>query len=197
MKIEPIIDINGERECDWAKRSGVMVHRCGINLRTGAMLGHTGADVRDAFLGRKPEFLEAATATGRKNPYTFYLGEGGQVWQALPLNRVGPHARSFSDEFIGVGCIGDFREEEMPPAQYQNLSYLLAGICSVYKFDPYQAVRGHGEVEGAHGGTKAPGEPAACPGDLLKMNVLRNDVELTMVEGARRRMLDAGLIYEA
>lgn len=181
---------------------GIMVHRCGVNRKTGVVLGYCGPDVLDAFLGRVPRWKKVAKATGGENAYSIYIGGDcgpaeldGLIWQAIPLEEVGYHARRFSAPYIGIGCIGDYRVDEMSAVQYNSLTGICSELCLGFGWSSYTNIKGHGEQPGAHDGSKAPGKPAACPGDLLDMNGLRYDVEQIMQERARMRLHDAGLIF--
>ncbi len=85
--------------------------------------------------------------------------------------------------------------KEPSQAQYFSLVDLLAEIVLAFGWDPYKKIKGHGEVEGSHDGSKAAGAANACPGDKLNMFVLRDDVNRLAKEGARRRLNSAGLIF--
>ena len=187
---------DGKRQPRRDEIAGFMVHRCGLDLQTGVILGLDGLSISNIFTGKDPHYPSVATVTGNQNPYTLYLGGhsefDGKVWQALPLNEIGHHARRWSSPFIGIACIGDFREIEPTTLQMLTLIDLLAGLCSAYAFDPYKAIRGHGEVQG---GNKAPNEPGACPGKLLDMNHVRFETEQVMKERACRGLRELGLVF--
>jgi len=203
--IENIIeyaDDGKHRERDFEKLEGIMVHRNGVDLQTGTVLGYDGRSICDAFLGRVDRFRDVAQATGSQNAYSIYIGGNlgpeefdGKIWQALPLNEVGYHGRRFSVPYLGVGLIFDGRVKPASEKQYTALVDLCAELCLAWTWDPYKKIKGHGEVPGSHNGSKAPGKPAACPGDLLDMNTVRYDVEQIMREGARRRLHAAGLVF--
>lgn len=175
---------------------GIMLHRCGINLQAGIILGETAPELVEIFTGRNPRHPTVTEATGGDNPYTLYVGghrdSEGVVWQAIPINEVGHHARRWSYNYIGIGCIGDFRKEGPTSLQMSSLVDLLAGLCAAYAFDPYKAIKGHGEVQG---GDRAPGSPEACPGHMLNLNNIRYDTELIMRERAYRRLSEEGLVF--
>lgn len=184
---------------------GLMIHRVGVDLQTGAVLGYEARSICDAFLGRIPRWAKVARVTGSENAYTLYVGGDlgppefdGHIWQALPLNELGHHARRFSDDYLGIGCIGDFRERAPSPKQLANLVSVSADLCLALGLSANDVV-GHGEVHGAHGGDKAPGRPAACPGDLLGMDGLRamvgGEMAISMRAGAVRRLSAAGLRF--
>ena len=174
---------------------GVMVHRNAIDHQTGVCFGYDGKAVSDAFAGRVPKWEAAARATGSEVCYTFEIGgdEGpqefdGVVWQCLPLDETGPHGRRFSTGWIGVGIIADPRSRALSYRQHDSLIDVCAALCDGFGWDPAHRVRGHGEVKGAHGGEKAPGMPAACPGDLLPMGTLRDEVAEMMTHHRRARL---------
>ncbi len=189
-------------ERDFEKLEGIAIHRCGVDLRYGIELGFSAPDICDAFLGRRPEFADVAKATGGENAYSIYIGGdlgpsefNGQIWQALPLSETGYHARRFSTPYLGIGLIGDFRFEPPSDEQYNSLIWLLTELCRAFTFDPYKQIAGHGELKGAHDGSKAPGKPNACPGDLVVMNHVRDDAAVAMRESARMVLFESGLIF--
>lgn len=206
--IENIIDLvydGREQRRDTTAICGLMVHRTGVNLRHGYVLGYDAVSICNAFLGKVERWQDVSRATGRQNAYTFYIGGDlgdkqydGKIWQALPLSEVGHHARRFSRPYIGIGCIGDFREVPPSPSQWTALADLCSDLCGLLGFDASH-VTGHGEVLGAHNGSKSPGAPGACPGDLLDMASLREEVVIVMqakaIHAADIRMKAAGLVF--
>lgn len=163
---------------------GLMVHRVGMDLKINPphVMGHDALTICQAFQGKIPEWVEAARAVGYQNPYSVIIGgDGGPrefngwIWQCLPLDELGYHARAWSRGYIGIACIGDFRVRPPSRAQRSALLCTLAQLCARFGMNPYKAVKGHGEVPEAHDGSKAPGKPYACPGDLLGMDLLRDD----------------------
>jgi hypothetical protein len=183
---------------------GFMVHRCGIDLNTGVVLGHSGPEVSDAFTGNDLKWAEVARVTGYQNAYGILIGGDlgpaeydGRIWQILPLDEVGWHARRFSKMYLGIGLIADPRRKAPSAAQASALKALLAMLCPAFGKDPLVAIKGHGEVPGSHDGTKAPGGSAACPGDLLDMGALRVAVALEIESQARRRLSETGLVLSA
>lgn len=208
LPIESIVD--EVRDDDRDERpaealAGIMVHRVGVDLQTGVVLGYDARSICDAFLGRVPKWAEVARATGGENAYSLLIGGDlgpgdldGQVWQALPLDEIGWHGRRFSAPYLGIACIGDFREQAPSPLQLGNLISLCGDLCLALDLGVGRVV-GHGEVPGAHDGSKAPGQPAACPGDLLDMDRLRgaiaDDMEIAGRAGAVNRLSVAGLRF--
>lgn len=206
--IENIIDqvYDGRFQArDAAVVTGIMVHRTGVDLRSGYVLGYDAVSICNAFTGKAPSWASVAKATGSQNPYTFIIGGdlddalyNGKVWQALPLSEVGHHARRFSRPCVGIGCIGDFRTVPPSEAQRTALVDLCADLCSLFSLNPAR-VKGHGEVPGAHGGSKAPGKANACPGDLLDMDALRDEIKLVIeaknIIAAQQRLSAEGLVF--
>lgn len=181
---------------------GIMVHRCGVNLRDKITIGYDGLTIGKAFIGKSPQWEEVAKATGHENAYTCYIGGNlgppefdGVIWQALALDDIGAHARRFSARFIGLGLIADPRVQPVSESQRWSLIELMAMICPAFDLDPYRHIRGHGEVKDSHDGSKAPGKINACPGDTLNMNLVRDDVALLIQDKNKRRLHDAGLVY--
>lgn len=157
-----------------------MIHRVGIDKKNGIVLGHTGPEISDAFTGRNPDWPDVAKATNGQNAYTFLIGgdqgdpiHDGRIWQCLTIDEIGWHARSASREFVGIGCIGDFRADSPPSKQWKAAALLASVILEAIGSDH---LSGHGEIATAHGGEKAPGQPYACPGDLWSMSDFRKDV---------------------
>jgi len=180
---------------------GVMIHRCGVDLQMGVVLGYDALSVAAAFTGKAPQWEAVSKATGGQNAYSIMIGGDlgpaafdGKVWQLLPLDEVGYHGRRFSSSYIGIGLIADPRYQAPSAAQRDSLIELLSAICPAYGWDPFKNIRGHGEVDGAHDGSKAPGKPAACPGDMLPMNLVRADVADRVGSYSRLKLQDAGLI---
>lgn len=202
MQIVDIIDdVDDEKERQRDKAQGITIHRCGIDRKSGVILGFDGRAVCDAFSGRTPGLEEAAEATGYENPYTILFGGicgppelDGIIWQALALDDVGPHAKRWSSSTIGFGLIFDGRVGPPSAIQYENVVDLSAIFCTANAWDPYRLIRGHGELPGATE-SKRPGQPYACPGDLLSMNVLRDDVAIAMREGGCRSLHDLGIVF--
>lgn len=211
MIIESIIDDVFDGDVDDRpvdELEGIMIHRVGLDYQTGVVLGYDARSICDAFLGRIPKWAEVAKATGGENAYTLLIGGDagpleldGKIWQALPLDEKGHHARRFSAPYLGIACIGDFRARAgRPPSRCQlsSLVSVVSDLCLALGFGAGDVV-GHGEVRGSHDGSKAPGKPAACPGDLLDMRELRSLVGDEMVgpgrAAAAARLSGAGLVF--
>jgi hypothetical protein len=164
---------------------GLMVHRCGVDLRAGMVIGYDGVSICDAFTGKNPRWESVAKVTGHQNPYTFLIGGNvgpaafdGKVWQALPLDEIGHHGLRFSRGHIGIGLIGDFRTRVASETQLGIATDLCADLCLMLGLISRRVV-GHGEIRGAHK-KKGPGQPGACPGDFLSMDSFRSSVREQM-----------------
>lgn len=199
--IDEVADGHDQRR-DIGGCHGIMVHRAGVDLQTGTELGFDGRTLAEVFIGRRGEWDEVAKVVGYQNAYSVYVGgdvgpakHDGVIWQALALDEIGHHARRFSKPYIGICAIGDFRERPPSEKQWSSLVDVCAELCAAFRWDPYKRIKGHGEVPQAHGGDKAPGQPAACPGDLLSLFALRDDVSFMMKDLARRRLHDSGLVF--
>lgn len=208
MKIANVIKRvydDSKRERNWEKLHGAMIHRVGVDDQTGIVLGYDAISISDHFTGKDGQYPSVAKATGGELAYSIMIGGDrgpprfdGKIWQTLPLDEVGYHGRRFSVPYLGIGCIGDFREgvgQPMSPKQYNSLVDSLVLVCNAFSWDPYRDLKGHGEVPKAHDGSKAPGRPAACPGDLLNLNFLRDDVATLIRDNARRYLHAAGLVF--
>ena len=206
-QIHNVVDVVSDgrfqgRDRDYIR--GIMIHRCGVDLKTNTVLGYDAISICDAFTGRAQQWKDVANATGGQNPYTFMIGGDlgpkrfdGQIWQAIRLAEIGWHGRRFSKGYVGIGVIGDFRVQKPSVDQYMALTWLVSELLQMLQF-PVHAVVSHGGVFNAHDGSKGPGQPNACPGGMLVMDHLRSDVamqiESSSAVAARRRLLDAGLV---
>ena len=108
---------------------------------------------------------------GFKMAYTFTIDPDGVTEQALPLHIIGWHAKGhWGRTYVGIGCIGDFRTNEMPEAQYTSLVELCTWIA-VEQSDVL-IIQGHDELFGG-----SEDKAKECPGNLLDMDHLRSDVQ--------------------
>lgn len=142
-----------ERIVEMSKRRLIVVHRC--------ELGETAEEVARGF--------RQVAATGGEMPYTFVLGRHGLVEQALRIQDVGPHARRWNTQGIGISLVGDFREQEPTSSQWMS----LVALCHILSgwVDGPNAIYGHDELEG---GSSDPNKE--CPGKHLSMDTLRYEV---------------------
>jgi len=199
LKIENIVgevDDGKSNKKGWDSIRGIAVHRVGLDDNTGVVLGYDGVSICKQFTDNP----KVAKYTGAQLPYTFIIGGDrgpeefdGKIWQCLEIGDIGFHARRFSAEYIGVALVGDFRKLYPSESQRSALVDLLASLCAGWGIDPYRQIKGHGEIQGAHDGSKANGMYNACPGDMCNMFEIRDDVSTIMKDGARQALLDAGL----
>ena len=209
MEIIDVIDQcqnrRGQRHRELWQIKGIMVHRCGINLVDKVTIGYDPVTIAGAFTGTNPNWPEVRRATGGDMPYSFLIGGDGDrsvspadsmdgiIWQCLPLSSVGPHARGYSRDYISIGLVADPRVRALTRKQYDSLVDLCVHLYHSVA-DPYPRwIVGHGEVDGAHGGTKSPGEKDACPGDMLPMHRLRDDVKSMLKRRAYRDLMSMGV----
>lgn len=164
---------------DLAAVRGLMVHRVGVDLKSGFAIGYDAKTICDAFLGRTEQWKSVARVTGHQNAYTFYVGGSvgpeefdGKIWQALPIDEIGHHGLRFSRSHIGLALIGDFRVKPPSARQWHATMDLCADLVAFLRLKSSDVV-GHGEVPGAHSGDKAPSQRSACPGDLISMKAFR------------------------
>lgn len=161
------LDDGRHRERNEDQIDSLIIHRVGKDHRTKANLGDTGPEIALKFL-HDPAI---AKYTGGQNPYTFYIGKDGTIWQALPVDEVGNHARKWNKRGIGIACIGDFRDTAPSVEQFNaclNLcTYLLK--CLGLRHD---AVGGHSEF-----GASATNSPnKECPGSRFDVPYLRHEL---------------------
>lgn len=102
-----------------------------------------------------PEAGRAQIILGR--PYD--LNDDWEPWE------VGAHARGLNGRSWGCALIGNYHEEEPPPALLRTAQALFAAMCARWSLDPLEAIRGHGEVAAT-----------ACPGRLIDMDAFRAGV---------------------
>lgn len=132
---------------------------------------------------------EVAKYTGAENPYTFYVGPAGEIWQALPISDIGRHARRWNVQAIGIGVMGDFRKQAAPVAQVAALDRLCFELITALDI-PADQVKGHDELPG--GSSDASKQ---CPGKHLSMTQLRDRLRsMQSVEERAQRLRTAGFI---
>lgn len=132
---------------------------------------------------------EVMKYTGGEVPYTFFVGEAGEVWQALPLADIGRHARRWNVPAIGIAVIGDFRKDVPPAVQLTKLEALCFELIKALGITP-DDVKGHDELpDGSADPTKR------CPGKNLSMDHLRSKLKtMASVDQRGSRLRAAGFI---
>ena len=79
----------------------------------------------------------------------------------------GAHVYGYVNYYsLGICCVGNFDEEEMPELMWETLVRTLASYCTAWKLDS-SAILGHKEVEGQN---------TACPGGNVDLTLLRASV---------------------
>lgn len=180
---------------DLTALKNIAVHRTGKDLKSGIDLGDTAFEVCEHFTGRNSQYPEVAKATGSEVPYGFMIGGNlgdpaydGVIWQCLQLSDAGRHARRWNDVAIGVAVIADPRVRPCSSKQMQSLIDLLTLLSMAIRREPY-GIKGHDELKG---GSKDPAKQ--CPGPLLPMAVLREDVMAARSDMALQIALMAGMV---
>ncbi len=175
--IVPDLDSYDTREHD--EIEGIMIHRVGIDRLTGVDFGPTAEDICRAFTEGP-----AARYTGYKVPYSFIIQKDARIAQALPIGKVGPHARKLSRSFVSVAYIGDFRAlpddqgvisaDEPTEGQFCAGVFLLRTLLGVYA-KPLSTIVGHTDpAMVARGSTKDRNKK--CPGKGLDLYKLKSAV---------------------
>jgi len=103
-----------------------------------------------------------------KMAYAVIIHGNGLIEQALPFDRISPHAVGYNGTRVSVGCIGDFRTEPMPDAQRTSLVAVLAWCTARHRWQNFD---GHTALDGASDDPEK-----VCPGDTLDIDALRRDV---------------------
>ena len=137
-------DDHGPRAKQWI---GEVVHRIRVP-------GHQDA----AEIAR---FDRQLPTLGGKMAYTLVIRPSGLIEQALAFDRIGWHARGSSRTHIGIGCIGDFRDEQLAALMdvLTWCSHFRGGVVNVF---------GHTEKQDA---TSYSGHD--CPGVNVDMDAIR------------------------
>jgi hypothetical protein len=199
LKIEDVIaQVNdGKRSLrDLLKLSLIVVHRCGKDLKFGIDLGDTAPEICAHYTGKDDKYPEVAKATGHEIAYTFMVGGDlgdpafdGVIWQCLSLDDVGRHAKKWNTPAIGVSVIADPRVRPCSSKQMQSLIDLLTILSMVIKGEPSSCIKGHMELPGS---SSDPNK--LCPGPLLPMDVMREDVTAARGELGLQMALMSGLV---
>lgn len=183
MKVDLIYqgipDLDGYDNRRHDEIEGVMIHRVGIDRLTGVDFGPTAEDICQAFTEGP-----AARYTGYKVPYSFIIQKDARIAQALPLGKVGPHARRLSRSFVSVAFMGDFREltddqgvllaHEPTEGQFCAGVFLLRALLGVLA-KPVSAIYGHTDPEMILGGSTKD-RNKKCPGKGLDLYKLKSAV---------------------
>lgn len=142
----------------------IVIHRVGKDRVTGADLGDDGVTIAKRFV----EDPAIARYTGAENPYHFYVGKDGTIWQTLRVFDMGAHARRWNKQAVGVAAIGDFRSEAPSLRQFVSLQWLVTMLGWGLTLDPARVLKRHDELPG---GSSDPNKE--CPGKFLDVDLLR------------------------
>lgn len=180
-----------ERNLDAIKR--IAIHRVGVDKKLGLSLGKNGLEVAKQFLHNP----EVAKYTGGENPYTFIVDPDGTIWQCLPVDEVGAHARRWNVPALGVAFYGDFRVDSPTDAQFARGLSLVRHLIGALGLEPW-VVEAHTELPGS---SSAPGKE--CPGEKFDLEFFRTELasggwQPYQDEEDRRRRIEAerGLFWE-
>lgn len=158
-----------QRERDVSRIKKIILHRVGKNIPLGLSLGDTGPEIARRFLYDP----KVAKFTGWENPYTFYIGARvGRIWQALPVDEVGNHARRWNRAGLGAALIGDFRHEEPSRAVWGAAIVLCNYLVRCLGLTP-EDVEPH--TGGSLTGTSASASKE-CPGGKWDMDRFRREL---------------------
>ncbi len=149
----------------------IAVHRVGLDLKLGKNLGNTAPEIAKHFAPGGA----AAPWTGGKFPYHFVISKFGQLWQCIPLSRIGPHAKSWNRRAIGVAFIGDFRVEILTPQASDAGRLLLHRLLGTIGLGSHR-VFGHDELPDS---SSDPNKE--CPGLHFGIDRLRQDLAFGLV----------------
>jgi N-acetyl-anhydromuramyl-L-alanine amidase AmpD len=155
------------RERDISRIKTLIIHRVGKDKKYNLSLGDTGPEIAKQFLHNPA----VAKYTGGENPYTFIIGKKGEIWQCLPIDEVGNHARRWNVPGCGIACIGDFRYESPTDDQLASLLKLCEVLIRAFGITPWD-IDGH--TDSGPGATSTPGKQ--CPGEKLDLDYVRVEV---------------------
>lgn len=153
-----------ERNLDALKY--IAIHRVGLDKKLGLSLGKNGFEVAKQFIHNP----DVAKYTGGENPYTFIVDPDGTIWQCLPIDEVGNHARRWNVPALGVAFYGDFRTDSPTEAQFtrgMDLCFVLVHALGLTPWD----IKGHTELPG---GSQSPDK--SCPGPKFDLDFFRTEM---------------------
>ena len=89
--------------------------------------------------------------------YHYLINSSGVPELGRPRDAIGAHAECANYDSVGVAVIGDFSVYPPSRSQIENLSILIANICSDYDIEPSEeTIIGHRDVDAT-----------SCPGTAL------------------------------
>jgi hypothetical protein len=148
---------------------------------------HFGLHVSDWFQSHR-----SLGGTGGENPYHIVV-DFDKIFQCMPLNECGVHARRWNSSSIAVAVRGDFSIDHPTPYQKEAVRS-LCGILTAFlgRFN----IMGHTEL------AYASNDPMkVCPGKFLYMDNIRTDSrplhnKLRNADNLVSAMLNSGFIFE-
>ena len=162
------LDDGRHRQRSPERLTNILIHRVGVDLINDRKVGdgRTGPGIAEAFL-KDP----IGQYTGYQNPYTFYVNVVGHIWQALPIDEVGAHARAFNRKGLGIGCIGDFRVESPSDGLWGGLLVLCEYLLRGLSLRPGDVI---GHTEAGLRATASSGKQ--CPGAKFDLDLFRKEL---------------------
>ncbi len=103
--------------------------------------------------------------------YHYMIGNGifskcGKIYEGRKIEFVGAHVKNYNEKTIGVCCIGNYDKKKMPKKQMESLINLLVKLSKEYNIKP-ENIKGHREY---------PGVEKTCPGLMIDMEEIREEV---------------------
>lgn len=139
--------------------AGIVVHR------SGPWPGNKPKNAADVALR-----FTTVKETGGLMPYHLVLNpETLRAYQALPLTKIGPHARLYNKSTVGVAVLGDWRHENLSVPQFlwvEKQLRRLHRLISLMHVQPGIFVMGHTDLKGA---SSDPDKVCPGPGLYLEM----------------------------
>lgn len=107
--------------------------------------------------------------------YHYLVTAVGEIVAGRPEHISGAHARGLNQESLGVCCIGNFDETDMPEAQWNALVSLVADLARRYAISA-EFIIGHSDVVSL----SQEATPTRCPGERLysRLATLRSRIAL-------------------
>lgn len=107
--------------------------------------------------------------------YHYLITQHGEVLRGRPEHIQGAHAFGLNLDSIGICCVGNFDDSEIPPSQWNGLLALVCEIALRHQIEPAQII-GHCDVSSL----SANATTTRCPGKYLhaRLEMLRTSVAL-------------------
>ena len=131
----------------------------------------------------RPGVIPKAHLDRASVPYHHMVEPSGRIYQYLPLDAYGAHARRSNGRAIAIACVGDYDKERPSAAMLNSLRWLVKWLALDDQIGVITSqdqgllvVRGHDEVRD---------QPKGCPGRFLSPEVANLNPWL---EGVRRQL---------